>query len=437
MRWAEPKHGVDHPERLRECLLCRSLVCRLVRPQILPQAPLPSPPPPLLSGFPCVSSDVRHGNHCAGWVQISFDCTMHVGTTPPKKKQLAAWLAAWLHGLAAARQPQMLRWLWGSALCGTVPLGHSVAGNTRNPGHRSHHHAAPHGWTMHASFSSFFFSRRRQWDAQNTAGACWMGKMTSCVTKDPAWTSRGRKVASTRFAPVVPPPQSCPESPVCTAYVDSSWRSIDVPHDFIVEGTFTPTADRNHGYLPFNTSFYRKHFTVPLGYRGMNVYLDFDGVYRAADFFLNGKYIGHHESGYAPFRVYLHNATAAMAYGSPNVLAVRVDALSHQEGWFYEGETLVPVVFTFVTKFGPCQLAVYLGYNVAILGRARACRWKGDPRFQCSGLATVPPLLPMCTRLRCACVQKKSMSTAKEKKQETGLRAHVQDVGHGSAEPCH
>lgn len=241
-----------------------------------------------------------------------------------------------------------------------------------------------------------------------------MGKMTTCVTKDPAWTSRGRKVASTRFAPVVPPPQSCPESPVCTEYVDSSWRSIDVPHDFIVEGTFTPTADRNHGYLPFNTSFYRKHFTVPLGYRGMNVYLDFDGVYRAADFFLNGKYIGHHESGYAPFRIYLHNATAAMAYGSPNVLAVRVDALSHQEGWFYEGETLVPVV----------------GGRVHAGGRV-------TPDSHVLDWPPVPPLLPMCTRLRCACVQKKSMSTAKEKKQETGLRAHVQDVGHGSAEPCH
>jgi hypothetical protein len=264
-----------------------------------------------------------------------------------------------------------------------------------------------------------------------------MGKMTSCVTKDPAWTSRGRKVASTRFAPVVPPPQSCPESPVCTAYVDSSWRSIDVPHDFIVEGTFTPTADRNHGYLPFNTSFYRKHFTVPLGYRGMNVYLDFDGVYRAADFFLNGKYIGHHESGYAPFRIYLHNATAAMAYGSPNVLAVRVDALSHQEGWFYEGETLVPVRF-WVHKIWSIITCCLFGVQCGNFGgRARACRWKGDPRFPCSGLATGATFASHVHPSAVCLCQKKKCQPRKKRKQENGLRAHVQDVGHGSAEPCH
>lgn len=163
--------------------------------------------------------------------------------------------------------------------------------------------------------------------------------MSSCVTKDPAWQSRGRKTNSARFQPAIPPPQPCPQSPVCTAYQDEGWRQLNVPHDFVVEGTFSPNADRNHGFLPFNTSFYRKHFTVPASYKGMNVFLDFDGVYRAADFFLNGVYIGHHESGYAPFRIYLHNATGAnLAYGASNVLAVYVDALSHQEGWFYEGE---------------------------------------------------------------------------------------------------
>jgi hypothetical protein len=52
----------------------------------------------------------------------------------------------------------------------------------------------------------------------------------------------------------------------------------------------------------------------------------------------SGVYIGHHESGYAPFRFYIHNATnATLNYGAENVLAVHVDALSHQEGWFYEG----------------------------------------------------------------------------------------------------
>ena len=82
-----------------------------------------------------------------------------------------------------------------------------------------------------------------------------------------------------------------------------------MPHDFVVEGTFAENATENHGYLPFNIGWYRKHFTVDSTAEGSNVFLDFDGVYRAADFFLNGVWIGHHESGYAPFRFYIHNAT--------------------------------------------------------------------------------------------------------------------------------
>lgn len=61
---------------------------------------------------------------------------------------------------------------------------------------------------------------------------------------------------------------------------------LDLPHDFIVEGTFTPDADRGHGYLPFNISWYRKHFTVDASAQGGLLSLEFDGVYRASTFWL-------------------------------------------------------------------------------------------------------------------------------------------------------
>ena len=69
-------------------------------------------------------------------------------------------------------------------------------------------------------------------------------------------------------------------------YNDSAWRLVDVPHDFIVEGNFTPDADRGHGYLPFNISWYRKHFTVDAAAAVGLVSLEFDGVYRASTYWL-------------------------------------------------------------------------------------------------------------------------------------------------------
>lgn len=42
-------------------------------------------------------------------------------------------------------------------------------------------------------------------------------------------------------------------------------------------------------------SYYRKHFAVDASWQGQVIWVDFDGVYRASDYWLNGVYLGHHE----------------------------------------------------------------------------------------------------------------------------------------------
>lgn len=203
---------------------------------------------------------------------------------------------------------------------------------------------------------------------QPSTQPCWIGMITLPLVNDTGWISSGR---SSPFAPAGPPPpprvQKCPQSPTCAAHDDSSWRKLNVPHDFIVEGTFTPDADRNHGYLPFNISWYRKEFTVDASWNGKSIWLDFDGVYRASDYWLNGVYLGHHESGYTPFRFYLHNATGALNYGPSvtNVLAVHVDALTFQEGWFYEGGGIYR--HTRITAADPVQIVPWGVYAPSVI----------------------------------------------------------------------
>ncbi len=117
------------------------------------------------------------------------------------------------------------------------------------------------------------------------------------------------------------------------AYSDSGWRGVHLPHDFVVEGTFTPTADAGHGSLPTDVGWYRKTFAVDANDRGRRLWLDFDGVYRDSYVWLNGKLLGSHKSGYSGFR---YDITDAVSYGGQNTLAVRADARA-QEGWWYEG----------------------------------------------------------------------------------------------------
>jgi len=117
------------------------------------------------------------------------------------------------------------------------------------------------------------------------------------------------------------------------SFDDSSWRTVHLPHDYLIEGTFTNTANQGHGYLPQTTAWYRKTLIIPASAQGQSVWLDFDGVYHASDMWLNGHYLGHWYSGYASFR---YDISAYMIPGGTNVLAIYVDP-TNNEGWFYEG----------------------------------------------------------------------------------------------------
>ncbi|MCD8269498.1 MAG: hypothetical protein LUD46_14285 [Parabacteroides sp.] len=53
------------------------------------------------------------------------------------------------------------------------------------------------------------------------------------------------------------------EEAISVGYNDTAWRSLDLPHDWSIEGTYEQTAngtDWQSGYLPAGTGWYRKTF---------------------------------------------------------------------------------------------------------------------------------------------------------------------------------
>ena len=127
---------------------------------------------------------------------------------------------------------------------------------------------------------------------------------------------------------------------VLTNYDDSTWRQLNLPHDWVVELPFDHTGIgyTDHGFKKKNGSvnnigWYRRTFTLPSGYVGHAVWIEFDGVYRNCLVWLNGHILGRNVSGYASFQF---DVTPYLNPGGTNVLVVRVDA-SRDEGWFYEG----------------------------------------------------------------------------------------------------
>jgi beta-galactosidase len=124
---------------------------------------------------------------------------------------------------------------------------------------------------------------------------------------------------------------------------DSGWRHLSLPHDWAVELPFvnSPSFDvMSHGYKPVGGLFpetsigwYRKRFTVDRADSGQRFQLQFDGIFRNAQVWINGFYLGNHQSGYTGVA---YDLADYLNYGHDNVVVVRVDATQY-EGWFYEG----------------------------------------------------------------------------------------------------
>lgn len=126
-------------------------------------------------------------------------------------------------------------------------------------------------------------------------------------------------------------------------FVDTTWTKIAVPHDWVVGLPFVKSDQvemDSHGYKPVggmypetSIGWYRKHFAVDKNDEGKRFEIQFDGIYRNAEIWVNGFYVGTNFSGYVGNS---YDITDYMNFEGENVLVVRVDA-SQYEGWFYEG----------------------------------------------------------------------------------------------------
>jgi beta-galactosidase len=189
------------------------------------------------------------------------------------------------------------------------------------------------------------------------------------------------------------------------SFDDSSWRALDVPHDWSIEDLPYATSDdgaatadpsgfafitspspsgnapsvigpfdtqnsaggRSTGYTVGGVGWYRKHFALARLRVNQHVEVRFDGVYENADVWINGVHLGFHPNGYTSFAFEL---TPHLKRSGMNVLAVRVDNTGQNSRW-YSGSGIYR--HTWLTVTGPVRVPLWGVYvTTPVVGEQRS-----------------------------------------------------------------
>lgn len=118
---------------------------------------------------------------------------------------------------------------------------------------------------------------------------------------------------------------------------DQTWRRLDVPHDWSIEGPFDKDNRTGGagGFLPAGVGWYRKHFTLAENHKHQKFFIEFDGIMANSDVWINGFHLGKRPYGYVSLG---YELTGHLNFGTAeNILVVRADNAGQPASRWYSG----------------------------------------------------------------------------------------------------
>lgn len=131
------------------------------------------------------------------------------------------------------------------------------------------------------------------------------------------------------------------------SFDDSGWRTVDLPHDWSIEGPFDEQWASSTAYLPAGVGWYRKTFELNNNLRSKNIFLYFDGVYKNSEVWINGHYLGKRPNGFIPFQ---YEITSFLNKTGKNIVAVKVDHSQFADSRWYTGSGIYRNVYLIATE---------------------------------------------------------------------------------------
>ena len=126
-----------------------------------------------------------------------------------------------------------------------------------------------------------------------------------------------------------------PANAQAKVFDDSSWRGLDLPHDWSIEFDFdmNSLSRSEGGYLNGGTGWYRKSFVLPEKMDGKRISIDFDGVYMDSNTYVNGKFIANYPNGYTPFSYDITDSVVADGV-TENIIAIKAVNRQPSSRWY-------------------------------------------------------------------------------------------------------
>lgn len=128
-------------------------------------------------------------------------------------------------------------------------------------------------------------------------------------------------------------------------YDDSTWKPVDLPHDFSLIplpggdndeqiGPFSKLSPGRNatGHVMGGTGWYRKIIKTDKNFEDKLVKICFDGTYNETKVWVNGIMVGNHVNGYTPY--YYDITDALKPVGEDNIIAVRCRNNGRNAHWY-------------------------------------------------------------------------------------------------------
>jgi beta-galactosidase len=146
-----------------------------------------------------------------------------------------------------------------------------------------------------------------------------------------------------------------------TIGTSTKWRTLNVPHDWSIEGKFDEKSPAGYGGGSLNggLGWYKKTFKISDSDKNKIISIVFDGVYKNSEVWVNGHYLGKRPNGYISFQ---YEISSYLNYGEKNnEIIVKVDNSKQPNSRWYSGSGIFRNVWIETTdKLHVAQWGTYV-----------------------------------------------------------------------------